>query len=441
MNDDLSSRSALLVDDGQFLELGLRLAREFGKVYFHNPSLIEGFPKAAKAGIGNGFAEMEWVRDLWDVKNKVDLFVFPDIQNAGTQLELERQGKRVIGSRTGDSLEINRTAFKQIQKRLGMHVPKHDVLHGLKALRQHLQSVEDRWVKFSRYRGSFETQHHANYKLSAGWLDRLACELGPLGEHIPFLVEHPIRSAVEIGYDGFCFLGKFPSKTLFGPEIKSKCYIGAAVEYADLDERMREINDQFAPELAKHGYRNFFSWEGRVAKDDDNFKDGEIVIIEPTCRIPSPPFETQLEAYANIGAILWHGAAGEMVDPEMEEDFAVTCRLLHDDDAENWRALQLDPGVRRWVKLYDALMDGDTYYIAPKAPHAKRVGALVGLGASIEEAVDHCREVREAIKDQPVSSEFDSLVEALKEIHHAQEQDIPFGDGNVPEPESVLAES
>lgn len=441
MSDDLSGKTVCVIDDGQFVSVAERLAREFGRVYFHNPSLVEGFPTVPRNAIGRGFDEFKWVRELWSVKDEVDLFVFLDCQQSALQAELEGQGKRVIGSRTAENLEQDRIGFKAVQERLGLHVPVHEVVHGLKALHEHLLKVVDKWVKFNRYRGSFETQHHINYELSLPWLNALAVELGPFADKIPFLVEDPIRGAVEIGYDGFCFNGQFPSKTLFGPEIKSKCYIGAVVNYEDLDERIRAVNEALAPELAKAGYRNFFSTEIRIAQDDENFEDGEPVLIEPTCRIPSPPFEAELEIYGNLGAMLWHGSVGEVIEPEMTAKFAVAARVSHDDDSKVWRAIQLKDEVRQWVKLYDACKVDETYWIAPKPPHAQRIGCIVGTGPSIEDAVEHCREVREEIKDQPVSSEFDALVDALREIHEAEKQGIEFGKQPVPEPEVVLEEA
>src|SRR6185437_13818505 len=232
---EAASKTACVCDDGQFVELAIRLSREFSKVYYWNPGLFSGFPKASLAAIGNGFDEIEWVRDFRSVKDKVDLFVFPAEGNARLQIELQEEGKRVIGSRAAESLEMCRINFKQVQERLGLNVPKHVIIHGLTDLIDHLKTVEDRWVKIDRYRGTFETQHHINFKLSQGWLRKLACDLGPLADEMSFLVEEPICGAVEIGYDGF-FFGNFPIHTLFGPEIKSKCYIGAVVDYDDLDE-------------------------------------------------------------------------------------------------------------------------------------------------------------------------------------------------------------
>jgi sRNA-binding carbon storage regulator CsrA len=441
MSDDLSSRSVCVIDDGQFFDLAVRLTREFGKVYFHNPTLVEGFPRASKWAIGRGFKDVEWIEKLYTHKDKIDLFVFPDILTSDDQLELESQGRRVIGSRTGDNLEVLRIAFKKVQKRLGLNVPKHVVVDGLTELREHLKKVEDKYIKISRFRGSFETKHHVNYKLSEFWLNALSVELGPLSDEILFLVEDPIRGDVEFGYDGFCFDGQFPDTTLFGPEIKSKCYIGAVTKYSDLDERLRQINKAIALELKLAGYKNFFSTEIRIAKDDENFKDGEPVLIEPTCRIPSPPFEAELESYKNLGKILWHGSVGEIISPEMADNFAVVCRMSHDDEPENPRAIQVPDESRQWVKLYDPFYKDDTYYIMPRKPHAARIGAVVGIGDTIEKALEHCADNLEAIKDQPVSSEFMFFTEALKEIHSAEKQDIEFSDRPVPEQEIVLESS
>lgn len=436
MSDDLSSRSVLISDDGQFVELAIRLAREFGKVYYWNPSLVEGFPTVAKNAIGKGLEGVEWVRELWPVKDKVDLFVFPDCQNAGLQIELTSQGKRVIGSRNGDKLEHNRIAFKKVQKRIGLEVPKHVVVTGLTELRVHLKTVEDRWIKFDRYRGTFETEHHVNYELSQNWLNKLACQIGPLSEIIKFLVEEPIRGKVEIGYDGFYF-GQFPSKTLFGIERKSKSYIGAVKPYEELDERLLEVNEALSDELKTSGYRNFFSTEIRIADGDENFKDGTPVLIEPTCRIPSPPFEAELEIYGNLGAMLWHGSQGEAIEPEMTAEFAVICRISHDDPPEGWRTLQVPDEAREWVKLYDFCEVDDNYHIAPKEPHAQRIGAVVGIGSTIENAVKKCHGVLELMDDQPISSEYDSLADALKALKAAEEQGIEISE-KLPEPASVI---
>lgn len=438
MNDDLSTKSCLIVDDGQFIELAIRLTKEFGKVYFWNPSLVEGFPTVSKNCIGRGFEEVQWVRELWPVKDKVDLFIFPDCQNSGLQLELESQGKRVIGSRTGDVLENQRLAFKTVQEKLGMEVPKHVIVTGLPNLRKHLKTVEDRWVKIDRYRGTFETEHHVNFELSQNWLNKLAVQLGPMANIFPFLVEEPIRGKVEIGYDGF-FFGGYPDRTLFGIERKSKSYIGAVKDYDDLDPRLLEINAALSVEMKRRGYKNFASTEVRIAEDDENFKDGTPVLIEPTCRIPSPPFEAELEIYTELGKMFWFGSVGELIPVKVAADFAVICRFSHDDPPEGWRTVQLPEDRRQWYKIYDACKKDGNYHIAAKEPHANRIGAVVGIGDSVQSAIEHCRENLEAIDDQPVSSEWDSLVDALKALQAAEEQDIEITEKPLPEPADVVS--
>lgn len=424
-----------MIDDGQFVELAIRLTREFGRVFYHNPTLVEGFPRIGKWSIGQGLAGVTWIDKLFTHKSKIDLFIFPDIMTSDYQIELMSQGKRVIGSRTADNLEIQRIAFKRIQKKLGLEVPKHEIITGLPALNDFLKKHDDLYVKISRFRGSFETKHHCTYATSINWLNALAVELGPHSDDMLFLVEYPIRGKVELGYDGF-FFGDFPVRTLFGPEIKAKSYLGAVTEYKDLDERLRGINEALAPEMEAAGYRNFFSTEVRIAKDDDHFKDGTPVIIEPTCRIPSPPFEAELEAYSNLGEMLWHGSVGEVIEPEMADKFFAVARLLHDDEPENWRSVIIDPKVRQWIKLYDPYLRDDVYHLVPKGK-ALKIGAAVGKGATVEKSIEHLAENLEYLKEQPVSSEFETLTEALKELKLAEEQGVEFAD-KLPEPAVVL---
>jgi hypothetical protein len=63
---------------------------------------------------------------------------------------------------------------------------------------------------------------------------------------------------------------------------------------------------------------------------------------------------------------------------------------------------------------------------------------VVGIGDTIEDAVAHCHENLELIEDQPISSEWDSLVDALKSLQAAHDQDIEIVDDKIPEPTIVV---
>lgn len=121
---NFKDKSVCVVDSGMYVSTALRLARDFGKVYFHSP-WIKTCPTLSRRAPGMGFKEIERVDYLWSIKNKVDLWVFPWIFFWDLQLELEAQGKRVWGARTGEFLELDRELFKkETRKAWKPYVPR-----------------------------------------------------------------------------------------------------------------------------------------------------------------------------------------------------------------------------------------------------------------------------------------------------------------------------
>lgn len=428
---DLSSKVACVVDHGLFVELALRLARDFGKVYYTVPSWERGFPLINDAIIGNGFEDIEWVDEIWDVIDQVDLFVFPDVMHSGLQRHLEAMGKRVWGSRRGDRLEVRRAYLKKVQEELGMHHPKYEIVRGMDNLRAHLRGVNDKYIKLSKYRGMMETFHHVNYTESEPLLDQFTVKFGSVKNEVPFLVEDPVHTDIEVGYDGYCIDGEFPSFGIQGYEIKDKCLIASVQKYDEIPEEITIVNKVLAPKLKEFGYRNFWSTEIRVAQ-------GNSYLIDPCCRCPSPCTEIQLELWENLSEIIWEGAAGNLVNQLPAAKFGVEAIIDHNGDEHAWRNLQVPPKIRRWVKLYN-VCQVDGIYAVPPFPHScDAIGAIVGIGDTISQAIEELWKHVEAIKDQPVRVHMESLYDGIEEVHKAQKKGLEFTDKPVPEPESVL---
>lgn len=429
---DISNKTVCVFDHGLFVEVALRLARDFGRVLYYSPWEI-GFPILNNCVIGDGFQDenVERVDEIWEHFNDIDLFVFTDIQNSELQLYLESVGKKVWGSRRGDDLELRRSWFKKLQDKLGMPRPEFESITGLSKLRDYLKEHEDRYVKISRFRGCMETWHHINYELSEQMLDHLAVKLGPLQDAIPFTVETPLVTDIEVGYDGITIDGQWPKFAIQGYEAKDRGLIAAVQEYKDLPEEITKVNDALSGTLKDFRYRNFFSTEIRVVED-------ESYLIDPTCRCPSPCIEIQLETWANLGEMMWFGAQGEMIDPEPSTMFGVECLIEHTGSDEEWRTLQIPEKSRRWTKLYSVCKHGDIYCIPPFPHSHTTIGMMVGIGDTIEEALEHLKENAELLKGQPVSIPTDALYHTLIEIRKAEEKGIEFTGDKLPEPESAL---
>ena len=190
----------MVLDHGLFLPLALKLAKSYKRVLYWTPS-EKGFPLLNDCIIGDGFENVERCNDFWKIKSEIDLFIFPDIQHSGLQLELESQGFPVWGSRNGDSLEINRQKFHKILGEIGLEVPEHTEIHGLDALREHLKDKTDKYIKMSKFRGSFESYHWRSMDEDSGMLDVWAVRFGPAQNVVRFIVCEPIDTPLEIGGD------------------------------------------------------------------------------------------------------------------------------------------------------------------------------------------------------------------------------------------------
>lgn len=424
-----------LVDGGLFLELGIRLARDFGRVLYFNPANQKSFPTLNDAIIGDGMEEIERIDHFWPMKNEIDLFVFPDIHHSALQWELLGQGFPVWGSRGADRFENFRAEFKETLKEIGLEVGPYQVCHGLDQLREYLRDTKDQWIKFSRYRGTFETAHWVDYETSADIFDRMASKLGPAQAVVPFIVEETIPTKVEWGYDGYFCGGKFPLCSAQGVEIKDKCYIGSMTDWKDLPDEVRMVNEAMKPLLSKFDYTNFWSTELRITEDD------KVFFIDPTCRMPSPGGEAQMELYDNLSQIIWAGAHGECLDPEYTSKFAVEVIIEHTIDETLWRRIIVPDEIRRFVKLYNVCKIGDAYCVPPIEHSFEAVGALIGLGNSIKEAIENLKDYEEKLNGQPIDIHSIGLSDAIAEIHHAEEQGIELTNEPVPDPAIVIADN
>lgn len=430
---DTSELTACVIDGGLFVELALRLARKYKRVLYQC-TIDQPFPKINEAVIGDGM-EIERIQDFWPIKSEVDLFVFPDCANAGLQNELVAQGYPVWGSRDGVDLELKRLWFKKQLKSLGLEVGTYKVCRGLTELRQYLWDKEDKWVKISKFRGTRETWHWANRQTSEGELDNLGVLIGDMKESMVFIVEDCIETEVEWGYDGYFCGGRFPTVSCHGPEVKDKSYIGSIVQWSDLPEQVREILEMIAPLLSQLNYTNAFSAEIRIAKD------GKAYFTDPTCRYPWPAGAPQMELYKNLPEIIWHGANGHCLDPEYDETVAAEVMINHDADEEKVRTLVVPDDVRQWTKLMWMCKTGPERYSFPPFPHScDAVGSLIGIGDTIEEAVDAVKEHVESFSDQPVTINTDVLAAGIKILQSAEESDIDLTEKPLPNPEVAITD-
>jgi hypothetical protein len=237
------------------------------------------------------------------------------------------------------------------------------------------------------------------------------------------------------GYDGWSVDGKYPSHSFQGYEKKNELYLGCVMSDNELPKEIKMVNEKMSPILEEYGYRDWWATEIRVAKGTPYF-------IDPTPRMPGQTGEHQLETIENFAEIIWCGANGILIEPRFKWKYAAEATLHYNASDKNiptniqWKTLDIPKDVRRWMKLYHYCKVKDIYHFFPS--DSDEVGVMIGVGDSLEEAIQNLKDNMEIIKDLPVDADLYGFVDLLKSIEEANKSGITFGDGKVPDIKSII---
>lgn len=426
---DVKDLTVLVHDAGLFLPFARRMAEECKRVIFYNPDR-RSFPSLKQASIGDGFEDIEVTLDFWPILKEIDLVCFPDIGNAGLQLHLEAQGIPVWGARTGDLIEINRERFLKELKDRGLDVPEFEVFNGIEALRDHLRNNDDQYIKVSRWRGDFETTHWRNWAMDSGWLDWLAYSLGPVKEHMRFLVFPAINTTLEIGGDTYCVDGNWPNTMLNGLEHKDTTYFSAVTKRENMPEQIQAVLEAFGSFLGSRRYRNQWSMEVRV-------KDEKAYFIDATCRGGMPSSGSQQILWSNFPEIVWAGANGELVEPEPQANFSIECMVTSKTGKDCWDKVELPKSLEGWVRFSNCAFIDGCYAFPPDEFHSGDLGWLCAIGDTPRQTLDAAKGLADQLPDG-CDANLENLTGLIKEIEEAEKQDIPFTNDELPKPAEVI---
>ncbi len=196
------------------------------------------------------------------------------------------------------------------------------------------------------------------------------------------------------------------------------------------------MNEALAPYLREQSYRNFFSAEVRITEEKRAY------LTDPTCRQASPAGECLLELIGNLGEILWHGAAGDLVEPEYVAPFAAQAIVDHPDSEEHWRVGEWPSEVRQWFKPQGCVgLDGERIGFPPFPWSCDAVGSVVGTGATITEAIDNLKEHAAVLEGAGYTVHVPDLAETLAAIKEEESAGVSFTGQTVPAPASVLQDA
>lgn len=411
---DTKNLTALVYDFGYFMPIAIKLSESFKKVYYYTPEINAGYPVHSQHYIGQGYDEIECVQDWPDVFEEVDLFVFPDVYDRGIQELLRRLGKKVFGCGHAGELEVDRVALKELLEELKLDVGEYKVVKGLDELKKLLKKKDDLWIK-SSLRGNMETFHHNTWETSKKEIDRLQADLGASVNQEEYIVENPINDATEYGVDVFVVDGQYAEVGTIGIEVKSMCYVCKFDKLSDFPEGLRVINERFSNPLKKHKYRGCLSNEVRVTKDGKNY------LGDLTTRFGSPPFSVWLEMIENFGEVLYMVASGVVPEIKVKHQFGVEVSILSSSAKHTSVPIIVPKKYQDYVKIICCMVDEDgTICYMPQRDEKDDVlvGKVIGIGSSLQEAINHCKKVAESIHGFDLEIPVSKLDSAIEEINN-----------------------
>lgn len=421
MRYDLNDKKVLVYDFGSYLEVAQRLSKDYGIVYYFCPYVINGYPEHSSAVIGMNVPGVIKVKEWASVIEEVDLVYFPDSHEPYLQNFFRNVlGKAVFGSVFACNLEHDRGLLNKTLYELGLPVSNYTEPTGLDELEECLMNCKEGYVK-SGLRGDMETWYHSDPRLSKRELKRMRYEMGLYENKEKYLVQHPVPSLAEIGIDPFCIDGDYPDICTAGIEIKDAGYLCKMVYYKTLPPQVRDVTDKLGPIFKECGYRGHYSNEIIISKDKRGF------LIDNTCRNGQPPSSLMLEMYTNYSEIVWEVANGIYPNIQYEKQWGVQL-IIKSDMAESQPSPIIIPEeVRQFVKIKNLTIDEDgTYYYSPFGMKMKEIGAVIGMGNTIDEAEKNAKMVSEAIEGMDIHVKTDSIDKAKKSIDKLNKAGINF---------------
>jgi hypothetical protein len=417
---DLSNKKVCIVDNGIFPRLAWVLAKKFKEVFYTCPSWVNAFPRTNEAKIGAGIEGVTVVDSLWDVVDAADLFAFPDVFRAEEQKQLAGMGKRVWGSRDGEKLELDRIGTRVMTAKLGLPVPEYVVITGIADLRLYLKEHKNVWVKPEGYsRGHFETFKSPSYEARESRLNRIEFELGPEAKTYPFCVDADMPDMLEFGIDGYCVDGQFPSRILWGPEIKGCGYVGRVDDWKDIPCQMTAFEVAFGPWLASKKYRNFYSSEDAIGKNLVSYR------RDPCARMANPPGDAYMSFYENTPEIMWWGSEGKLIDPICAGKWAVQIQMHSSFAEQNHVMVSFPPKLEENVAIHFGrkIKDG-MWVVLPQSEGNSCLGSVIAWGDSMREAISRAKEVASHVDADCLDMDPDCLDKAADKWKAARDMGL-----------------
>ncbi|VVB61607.1 Uncharacterised protein [uncultured archaeon] len=397
---------AIVYDFGTFISVAHRLAQDFGKVYYFTP-WVSGFPYVKDTSIGSGFPDFERIDNFWDYADEADLIYFPEVSCGDVQKKLVALGKNVWGSRGAEILEMKRMFWIEKLKELGLETPETREFNNLEELIKILKEEEDLYVKLDdMFRGEFETFHHVTWSTTRGLIEKVRYHMGALAERLSGIIQKPIKSKLEFGFDIWFTGGKFPSVLPIGYEIKDLGYVCKIDKWENMPSGVLAIMEKIAPLLQSYGYRGSFSAEIRHGDD------GKWYFTDPCLRNANPASFILMDMCDNFSEIVYEGSQGKTVPPIWNSKYGVEVTINSEFLLQNYGELNYPKELGKKINRMNAYCDSKGCVWNVPDGVKDSFGSVIEKGNDIDDMLKAIRSSMDKIKGYKVEINPTQLEEA-----------------------------
>jgi len=407
---NISNLRICVIDNigGSYLNIALKLSPYFSKTYYWSNNQSP-FPRISLSSVGSGFEQIEVLKTFWDNLDQFDLVVIPDIYFTGYAPALRKLGKLVFGGSPSEVLETDRKLFKETLERLNLPVVPYTYIKGINNLKKYLSTKQNLWVKISYWRGEVETFNYINKTHSGNIIEELLFNLGDLESEIECIVEKPLESIAEVGFDGYFVAGQYGG--IEGIECKNVGYVGKA---QNIFPPVTNINNAFSKVLQAYGHIGLYSTEIRYTAK------GEAYYIDPCMRAGMPPSNVYLELISNWNEIIPAAAQGEFVEPKYKATYGCEIILKSSYVNTNYLNITFPPEYADNIALKGAFKTDGQISIIPFKKFAgyelEEVGSVVVIGNDLQQILSRAVEIAGSVEGYDLRFDENALEKVMASI-------------------------
>ena len=364
-------------DTGNLVEIARRIARNEDVAYF--VEWANDVPKFYHYGVGQGFRNIEKIKQFDSHIDKADVICFFDIGKGEMAARLRKEGKTVFGGGLGEELELNRIYAKKVQKEIGLPVQPYRVIKGIENVIEHVKRSPEKFIKISTYRGDMESFFADDWETAKNQLRKFSSKVGPFADSFEFMVEEKIDSVVESGFDLFFNGEDFLRPYLWG-YIVGDAYYGRWVE--ELPGVLDAVAEKIKPVLRKFGVRGAVSVEVMITKEEKPY------LLDWTIRF-ARPLSLMHTAIENFTEIIEAAAHGEDIDIEPPYEYCGIQPYKSHESVDDWMKVSFPKSYEDRIKGLSIARVEDNIYVSPGNDIPI---AAIGWGDSLEDVYDEIDE-------------------------------------------------